>query len=142
MELVVENGKIVGVKSIQDQTMSQSTDTLEFLEHHGIKGMKWGIQNKQSIKPSSDYKKTAGYRKRKPQELTNKQLQQVNARIKLEDTYRKSHPSVANKSKTAVVTVLGTAALIKGVHELQNHPTAMLAVKSGKSFVKKLLNKS
>ena len=95
--------------------MQQSVE--EFIEHHGVKGMRWGVRRARGgTKPSSDYKKTAPLRKKKPHELTNKQLEEVNKRANLEKNFQKLNPNLSKakittmKGKAAVAAVLGTAA--------------------------------
>jgi hypothetical protein len=112
-------------------------DSLEFLEHHGVKGQKWGVRNKRQVKTSSDHKKTATLRNRKTHELSNKQLQNVNARINLEQNYRRLNPSkvkIGSDMARSILAGLGTAA---SVYTLANSP----AGKAGIAAAKKVLSK-
>lgn len=44
--------------------MGTRIDVAEFLEHHGVKGQRWGIRNKRSIENSPRQKRASATRKR------------------------------------------------------------------------------
>jgi len=102
----------------------------DHLEHHGIKGMRWGVRRKigpggrvvgkSKPKPSTDYKTTAPLRKRPSHTLSNMQLKKVNDRMQLESKFRQMNPTrkdrgrdFANNILKATTGVAGTAALLK-----------------------------
>lgn len=86
--------------------MSEKTE--EFLEHHGIPGMKWGVRkagrsiisrkakNRAKTRPSDEgaqaQKILAKQKKYGTVALTNHELRVVNARIKLEQDFAKGVP--------------------------------------------------
>jgi len=110
-------------------------DTLEFLEHHGVKGMHWGIRTGHNRTTSSDYKKTAPYRKRKAQELTNKQLKNVNERINLEQNYKRLNQSTVKKGEAAAKGIIGLAGTATALYTLSTSPVAKALVRAGKHAI-------
>lgn len=100
--------------------------------------MKWGVRKSRSnVKVSSDFKKTANLRKKKPHELSNKQLQNVNARVNLEKNFKTLNPGKVEKGHAAVKNILGIAATGVAIHTLINSPAGKAAISAGKAFVKK-----
>lgn len=108
-----------------------------FIAHHGVKGMKWGIRNKKNRvkKTSSDYKKTAALRKKKPHELSNKQLQSVNARVNLESNFKKLNPGTVEVGHNAVKAFLAFGATGVALHSLFNSAAGKAAIAAGKKFL-------
>lgn len=74
MELVTSDGYITGVKKVKADSMAQSaveTTIDDILEHHGVKGMKWGVHNDGTTKSTSE---TRGKKlKRKPTDIAVRQ---------------------------------------------------------------------
>lgn len=69
------------------------------LYHFGIKGMKWGVRHdKKSSGPSrsrktkrvssEEYIRSREIMKKKPNEMSNRELQELNTRLQLENTYK------------------------------------------------------
>jgi hypothetical protein len=92
----------------------EATEAL--LEHHGVKGMHWGIRNPESRvtiarrekhAPSSDFKRTAPHRGKPVHTLTNKQLKDVNERLNLEQNYSRMNPDKVKSGKKVVTGILG-----------------------------------
>lgn len=110
----------------------------EFLEHHGVKGQKWGIRNKKSAvkktprKTSSDYKKAKSLQTRHPSSLTNKQLKELNERLNLEQNYNRLNPTKKARGEAKVRAILGTVTL--AVTAL-NSPPARALSRAGKAFI-------
>ena len=125
--------KIIGFE-VGDGVMHD--DLNNFLAHYGVKGMKWGIR-KRPVKVSSDYKKTAGLRKRHPAELSNKQLKNINERINLEQNYRRLNPSSIKTGIAAVGGILATAELANRSIQFFKSPAGQAAISAGKKAVKK-----
>lgn len=126
-----ENGFIVGIKAIKpkgaDGVMWQSSMTPSkmvesFIEHHGVKGQKWGIRRRRKIAkvgPSKDSKRTTTSLKKGKRSgvgaLTNKELKDLTNRMELERKFHqglpknvveKGHDKV--KAYLAVATTIGT----------------------------------
>lgn len=107
----------------------------EFLEHHGIKGQKWGIRNrnKKPVGPTSkDFKKSRKLQKRGSAALTNKELQDVNTRLNLEQNFHRMNPSKKAKGEAKVKAILGTIGV--GVAAL-NSPPGRALTNAGKAYV-------
>src|SRR6478736_9227517 len=112
----------------------------EFFEHHGVKGMHWGIRNKRSRvttahPQSSDSKKVAELRKRKPHQLSNKQLQSVNARLNMEQNFSKMNPSKVQRGHDRVKAYLAIATTATTLFGLSQSPAGKHAIAAGKKYV-------
>lgn len=103
-------------------------DVDDVLEHHGIKGMHWGIRNKESLRrgPSSDHKKIAELRKRPVSSLTNNQLRDANARGNLEQQFVKMNPSKSARNHARVKAVLAVVGTLTSIAALADGPIAKL----------------
>lgn len=96
------------------------------LEHHGVKGMKWGIRQKRMPKvgPSDDAKDAlAAYRKARRSgavALSNKELQSLNARLTLEKNYSElsAMPSRLAKAQAAVKTMVSVGKTYDSIAKL------------------------
>jgi hypothetical protein len=90
------------------------TDTVEeILEHHGIKGMKWGVRRAlrsrsgagkkkgEAVRPSDEGRQARKILDKQKKygtvALTNHELRVVNARIKLEQEFHKMNPKPQSK---------------------------------------------
>lgn len=58
----------------------------EEIKHFGIPGMKWGVRKED--KRSSDHIVSRDLKKKSIKEMTNTELQQLNKRLQLEQSYR------------------------------------------------------
>lgn len=67
--------------------------TADFLQHFGVKGMKWGVHRKPKIPASSDAQKALDIRQKakrgKPKALTNAELQTAINRMNLEQQFKR-----------------------------------------------------
>jgi hypothetical protein len=112
--------------------------TLKFIEHHGVKGMKWGVRNeKKNRAPSGDFKKTIGLRGRPVHQLSNRQLKVVNERLNLEQNYLRmhQHQSKTDAGHAAVKKYLGMATTAASIYTLMKSPPGQALINAGKSFV-------
>ena len=100
----------------------------EFLEHAGVKGMKWGRRksDSRSTSTSADAARVNRLKERVkkngPDNLSNDDLAKLNKRNQLMSEYRKNNPNLMRKSYKATkdaVAVVGTltaaAAIIRKV---------------------------
>lgn len=125
--------------------MNEEVEAL--LEHHGVKGMHWGIRNPESRvtiarrnknRPaSSDFKKTLPHRGKPVHTLTNKQLKSVNERINLEQNYRRMNPTKIKRGLNTVKALAGTAAFAISVYEMANSKAGKAAIAAGKKALSK-----
>jgi len=116
--------------------MTQTVE--EFIEHYGVKGMRWGKRGARTPrKQSTDFKKTVPLRNRKSYELSNKQIKSVNERINLEQNYSKLNPTKVQKGKIAVASILATATMAATAYNLYNSPAGKAAIATGKKMLEK-----
>lgn len=108
-----------------------------FIEHHGVKGMRWGVRTKgrKPRRESTDFKKTVPLRNRKTHELSNKQIKTVNERINLETNYKRLNPNKVQKGKAAAAGLLATATMAATAYNLMNSPAGKAAIASGKKML-------
>jgi hypothetical protein len=107
------------------------------IEHYGVKGMKWGVRKKGTGRQSSDFKRTVPLRNRDHRELSNKQIQKVNARINLEQNYARLNPTKIQIGSRAVKGLLAALNTGAAFYTLSKSPAGQAAIKSGKAFIKK-----
>lgn len=78
---------------------------MTFVEHHGVKGMKWG-QHKIRGPAHPDFVDTKHLRNRRTKELSNAEIQKINSRIEMESKYRKLNPNTADRGHAYVKKLL------------------------------------
>lgn len=135
-------------KDIPPSLMSvmHSDDTDIFLEHFGIKGMKWGVRNRRTIAPNSkkqyrktsqDYRKAQQLKKRGHASLSNDQLKKVNERLNLEQNYRRLNPTALERLKREKKTIEALLATvgITSIAAIAQTDTFKKVVQSGKNFI-------
>lgn len=105
---------------------------LDFLEHYGIKGMKWGVRRKRGADgrvASEDSKRTTAYLNRAKSSsvasLTNNELMDLNNRLQLEQNFYRltQSPSRIKSSQTAIRNILSTGKTINDAISFVNSPT-------------------
>ena len=80
----------------------------EELYHFGVKGMKWGVRHdkkrsgslrsrKTKRVASEDYTRSRDIMKKKPYEMSNRELQEVNKRLQLENNYKNNYNDIGKK---------------------------------------------
>ena len=92
----------------------------EFMEHHGVKGMRWGVrrtaaqlskaEGKRESKRSEDKKTHDANRKKGSSALNDKELQALVNRMNLEQNYSRMNPSSLKKGLAATGTILAVGA--------------------------------
>lgn len=75
-----------------------------YLQHHGVKGMKWGVRKARRSADSAEVKQI---RKKKVSQMTNAELKKANERIRLEQEYKRLNPSVVKKGMAVAAGVAG-----------------------------------
>lgn len=106
------------------------------LTHYGVPGMRWGKRKGVSLTKSDDHNEVAALRKKKPSELSNKELQAINNRKQLEKKYKDLNPTTVTKGHNAVKGVLAIAGTAAAVVALSNNA----AVQKGAAAVIKALS--
>ena len=116
------------------------------LQHHGIKGQKWGVRRyrnedgtltsagKKRAKTLSDSKRVKAIRKKKIKNMSNDELREANNRLQLERQYKDltKKKSKGEKAVKAFITTAGTLVAVEG---------AMITYKRiGKKIVDKLID--
>lgn len=115
------------------------------LEHHGIKGMKWGHRKGSSSSDSTSSKEPVSadhvvaeghkqtIRLHGVKALSNNELRQLNERMQLEQNNRNlnsQNPSKFDKGQTHVDKVLKTGKKLSDIYNLVNSPAGKAARKA------------
>jgi hypothetical protein len=116
-----------------------------FIEHHGVKGMHWGVRKavgsrvetaKKNRKPSSESKKVKELSRRQPQALTNKQLKSINERKNLETQFRRHKgPNPFLQGKNVVKELLGIAGMITTGYAFVNSDAGRATISKGRALM-------
>ena len=110
----------------------------EYLEHHGIKGQKWGVrrfQNKNGTLTSAGKKrrsnKTKGWskdakransiKKKSVNQMTNKELSELNKRQELENKYKQNNPSTIKRGMKVAGTIVATMGTVSALYNNSNN---------------------
>lgn len=131
-------GHVIKIIDPGDSMEQDSMNVEEFLEHHGVKGQKWGIRNRRNNvtkakakKPSLDYRRSQEIRRQKHPYLTNKQIEVANKRANLEQNFSRLNPTKVKKGHQMASSIL------KGVGI---GSIAALSSPQGQDKIKKALN--
>lgn len=112
------------------------------LEHHGVKGQRWGIRNRRTSK------KGASADKPKARDLSDEELKKAVSRMQMEKQYSTlaghKSPRHTNATKAGAAFVSGIALNVART-QIQNHATkaveGALAKKAAKKVIKKAIAK-
>ena len=122
-----------------------------YLEHHGIKGMKWGVRrfrNKNGTLTaagkkrysqddwSNDAKEASALKTKSVNQMSNAELKKFNERVRLEQEYSRLNPS---KIKKGMAIAVGVAGALTTVNNLYNSGNTIVA--NGKKVVNALRKK-
>ena len=104
-----------------------------FLEHYGVKGMKWGVRRspkqlararseRREASKSDDKKRHDTNRKKGTDNLSDKDLQKLVNRMNMEQNYSRMNPSKLKRGQAAAATVLAVGATANQVIAFANSP--------------------
>jgi len=128
--------------STQSKT-SQDLDT--FLEHHGVKGQKWGRRNKKvPVKPSKDHAEVAKIREKHIHALSNQELKTINERLNLESNYDrlvnpKKTQSAGKKKAKEILAAAGLTSGAGAVKKFLKTPAGKAAIARGEKATRPIL---
>lgn len=109
----------------------------DFLEHHGVRGQKWGIRRAKNVKRTSgDHRKVAELRAKRAHELTNRQLQDHNTRMNLVVKFNQMNPTKIDKGHAKVKSILAVVGTAATVANLANSPHGRAAIAAAKKTLK------
>lgn len=132
------------------------TDELDdFLEHYGVKGMKWGVRKsrkqrrreaklrrleeksaKKKINASEDAKTVAKLRKKKVSELSNSELKLVAERLNLETKLNKVNQSYVDSGHAKLKKAVSVGETLERVHKLATSDAGKSATAKGYKIIK------
>jgi len=114
-------------------SLSAPVDTLY---HFGVKGMRWGVRKdrtktgrKKRSQGSGDYQRSRKLKRRSLKNLSNKQLEQLNRRLELEQNYKRLNPSTAKKGYKVVQTLVGVGGTAMTAYKLASSPAVKALLK-------------
>lgn len=123
-----------------------------YLQHHGVKGMKWGVRKdrkggglfkRKQIDPetqSDDYKTSQTLKKKHISQMSNKELQSLNQRLQLEQQYANltQKKSKGKEIATAILTEVVKETAKNSINSLLKgeQPAVMKGYKKVESFFK------
>jgi hypothetical protein len=137
-----ENGFVTEIHPPED-TMRQDDldisveDIDEYIEHFGVKGMRWGVRKRDGggVRSSSEARKAAQARSKPIHALTNKQLKAATERMNLEQNFKRLNPSKVEKGKKAALEVLATVGIAVSAYNIVKSPAGQAAIKQGKRLL-------
>ena len=119
----------------------------DYMYHHGVKGMKWGVRkkvkgtvkslsSKRTKNYSSDYEETRMLRRKSSKKLSNEQLKKLNKRMNLEQEYNRLSTQTTNRGINIARNIVGAAGTIGGLYAISRSDyvkagTKILAKKFG-----------
>lgn len=131
---VVKNkqGLITGITPTKTAMAQGEELVVDFLSHHGIKGMKWGHRKGESSgsgEASADHLAVEAHKAKLKaggtKALSNNELQAINTRMQLEQTHRNlvgQKPSKFETGHISVKKILSVAKTVNDIHNTVNGP--------------------
>jgi hypothetical protein len=110
----------------------------EFIEHFGVKGMKWGVRKDRNrvYKQSQDHKRTRTLQQRHLSELTNKQLKEYVTRVEMERKYHQLNPGRLKRGENRIKYLMGTPIALATAYNLATSPAGKAAISLGSKALK------
>lgn len=113
-----------------------------FLEHYGVKGMKWGErrsrrQLERARKQTEEHRVASELRKKKSSQLTNRELQVVNERLNLEQNYRRLNPTTVQRGHNSVKAILAVGGTGVAAYKMVNSAAGQAAIASARKALGK-----
>ena len=115
-----------------------------YLMHHGVKGMKWGVRRvKRSVastnrrrtsRYSKDYNETRLLRRKSSKQLSNEDLKKLNKRMNLEQEYNRLSTSEVNRGLSVAKKILSASGVAGGLYAISKSDY----VKAGAGILKKM----
>lgn len=106
------------------------TDVNNFLEHYGVKGMKWGVRRKSTGATSEDHDSSRTSKKKALSTMSNAEIRRLNERLQLEQSNKalQSRGALQKiKTGTAIAgTILAVGATVNTAINFANSPTGKL----------------
>jgi hypothetical protein len=111
------------LKRFESASKSSGTTVADFLKHHGVKGMKWGVRKDRGSRSP----KKSGPAKAKAHELSDEELKKAVARMEMEKKYhdllnpkqKKANNEAANFAKGLGKDLVRNAVSAVGTHVVQ-----------------------
>jgi hypothetical protein len=103
------------------------TSVKDFIEHHGTKGMRWGVRTKSGggsvvRKLSADHKKIAALKGKKVSELSDKQLREVIGRMNMERQMSGLNPSKIKQGHNGVKAAIAAVGTVNAIFLIAASP--------------------
>lgn len=127
----------------------------KFLEQSGVLGMHWGqhLPGKTEVshnpprmkaEPHPDHVESRRVLKKQVSTVSTRELQETNKRLQaeLQLTDLKAKGSTISKGQKQIAIAIGVAGTATTIYNMAQSPAGKAAIKSGSSFVKKLLTKA
>lgn len=125
-----------------------------FLQHYGVKGMRWGYRKtdrggyvrsgrppkgKPRRTPSRDYEETRKLMEKKPKELSDNELSRINKRLQLETKYKSLTPGTVKKGNDYLKGAVAGAATLATLYNIYNSEFGKTVIRNGSKIAKSII---
>jgi hypothetical protein len=141
IELITDDENIIGAKMVEDDLMQTDISVEDFLEHYGVKGMKWGVRREgpRSSTPKSEDHTRSRQLKRKPvSSLTNSELKFLNERLNLEQNAARLNPNTVKKGRDTAKEIVATLGVVASVIGIAKSPVGKATMALGQKVIDKI----